>query len=360
MTPNQMKHILRTAVIAALPVTLQTGCAIPAPTPIASPEPNTNITCKSSTLIPLIIPVTAAAMPKSFGECAKLCQDTIQKRFDSSIASLPQTHNPPKLEEINVSECGSRLDTKEIHCTATYTDTQILTVPQLPSGTTPACPAPGRMPAGLHIHEYETSNALGHYFAQMTAMESAAVTAFRYLLRELEAYQAPLELVEATHAAIGEEINHAKLAGMLAKAYDAPIPRIEVEDFQLRSLYEIALENAIEGCVNETFAAACGLWQQEHAEHATFRAVIAHVTEDECNHAALSWAIHDWAMPQLTPAEQTHIRQAQAEAVDKLALNFLREEHPVVCRAVGLPETTNAARLFQQLRTALWEPRIQA
>jgi hypothetical protein len=217
---------------------------------------------------------------------------------------------------------------------------------------------PGRMPAGLHIHDYETSSALGNYFAQMTAMESAAVTAFRYLVRELEAYQAPAELIRLARAAIGEEINHAKLAGMLAKAYAAPIPRIEVEDFQLRSLYEIALENAIEGCVNETFAAACGMWQQERAEHETFRAVIGCVTEEECRHAALSWAIHDWAMPQLTLAEQAYIRQAQTEAVDILAHNFLQEEHPVVRRAVGLPETADAARLFQQLRTDLWNPRI--
>lgn len=63
-------------------------------------------------------------------------------------------------------------------------------------------------------------------------------------------------------------------------------------------------------------------------------------------------------MPQLTLAEQAHIRQAQAEAVDILAHNFLQEEHPVVRRAAGLPETADAARLFQQLRTDLWNPRI--
>jgi hypothetical protein len=63
-------------------------------------------------------------------------------------------------------------------------------------------------------------------------------------------------------------------------------------------------------------------------------------------------------MPQLTLAQQAHIRQAQAEAVDSLAQKFLREETLLVRRAVGLPQQADAAQLFQQLRTQLWNERV--
>lgn len=356
MTSDQLKLILRHAVIAALPVALQAGCTVP-PTP-KQPMPPTDKECwtpsvykpgHSDGIFPIYSPANISTA-LSFEECTVFCQQ--------GISSHVSVMSPPVFKNFTVHHCTilpkqNNSPTQSVKCAADYTE--IISAPTGANG----CPVPGRMPAGLHIHDNEANSALGQYFAQMAAMETAAVTAFRYLVRELEASQAPAELITLARAAIGEEINHAKLAGMLAKAHDASIPRLEVEDFQLRSLFDIALENAIEGCVNETFAAACGLWQQEQAEHEAFRSVIAYVTEDECRHAALSWAIHEWAMPQLTSAEQAHIRQAQTEAVDALAHNFLREEHPAVRRAVGLPEMTDAARLFQNLRTNLWEPRMQ-
>ena len=120
-------------------------------------------------------------------------------------------------------------------------------------------------------------------------------------------------------------------------------------------MYEIALENAVEGCVNETFAAACGLWQSEYAQLDVFRQVIGHITEEEMGHAALSWDIHQWIMPQLSEVEQEQIRAAQAEAVESLVEDFKQESNPVLQQAFGLPTKDDAARLFAQLKRSVWE-----
>jgi hypothetical protein len=147
------------------------------------------------------------------------------------------------------------------------------------------------------------------------------------------------------------------MAGLLSAAYETgvqAVQAVQVDDFVLRPLYDIALDNAVEGCVNETFAAACGLWQGEHAQLDTFRRVIAHISDEETEHAALSWDIHAWVMPLLSAAEQAQIRAAQAAAVEHLVADFRQEGDPLLQQAFGLPTRQQAARLFAQLKTSVW------
>lgn len=47
----------------------------------------------------------------------------------------------------------------------------------------------------------------------------------------------------------------------LAARYGATAPRPRVERAPVRSLEDIAVENAVEGCVRETFGALVGAWQ---------------------------------------------------------------------------------------------------
>jgi hypothetical protein len=216
------------------------------------------------------------------------------------------------------------------------------------------------MPNGLHLKNGSAAtqssvNVLGQYLADMTAMETAAITAFYNLSLELEAYDAPADLIARARQAVLEETRHSEMAALLAASFDAEMPEVTVDDFCLRSLYEIAIENAVEGCVNETFAAACGLWQSEYAQLYVFRKVIGHITEEEMGHAALSWEIHQWIMPQLSEAQQEQIRLAQAEAVDSLVSDFKQESNPVLQQAFGLPTKDDAARLFTQLKNSVWE-----
>ncbi len=362
---NQLNVLLRSAVLAALPLASACTVATPSvPSPSTPPKPSLPAepsappdtekdrcfgppirTQETLSINPLVNKVNADT---SYARCVSLCEQAARAKVNPRRG---RNFNPKRIENFKVSSCSLNPEGNQyrLSCEATFNTKQTV----FKGG--PKCPVPGRMPAGLHAHQAESHTALGHYFAEMTAMESAAVTAFRYLVRELQAYQAPTDLIQAAEAAINEEIQHAKLAGLLAKAHEAEIPTVVVDDFQLRSLFEIALENAVEGCVHETFAAACGLWQQQRAEDELFRTVIAHVTEDECRHAQLSWAIHEWVMPQLSTAEQARIRQAQVEAVEQLGQGFQQASQPEdVQRALGLPNAVESERLMVELRRSVW------
>ncbi|MCB9638848.1 MAG: ferritin-like domain-containing protein [Myxococcales bacterium] len=345
MTSDQLKKILRSAVFASLPAiaALQMGCD-----PCYGPTQRTPTETTISDKLP-----STDAIPLSMDECIRRCRTLI----DQQRAQGNPFGGYGSIEDFTTSVCETKLDDQgngQIDCKANY---DVVVTPLTGAA---GCPVPGRLPTGTQIHAQENTHELGQYFAQMAAMETAAVTAFRYLVRELEAYQAPASLIESAQQAIEEEIQHAHLAGLLAQAYGAETPVLEIEPFRLRPLAEIALENATEGCVNETFAAACGMWQQEHAELDAFRAVVGRIVEEESRHAALSWAIHAWAHPQLTSEEQAHCRQAQKAAVEALEQNFLEEAPPHVRLAVGLPNHDDAAQIFKQLREQLWAPRIEA
>ena len=358
MHKDQLKQILRNAVLLALPVATQVGCVSE---PVIVDPPKSTDPCREPAVRS---PGQATVDEKiylsgsdglSAAECVKLCQQLVKKQYSYEWSTLVG------MENFKANQCTTKFDPKTydttLQCAASFTEVNSAYT-GAPGCYNPPRPVVGRMPAGLQVHPQTAASELGNYFADMAAMETAAITAFRYLVRELTAYQAPANLIQLAQTAVKEETRHAHMAGLLSQACDTAVPVVEVADFQLRSLFEIALENAIEGCVNETFAAACGLWQEQQAEFSVFRQVIGHIAEEEIGHAALSWSIHEWAMPQLTLAQQAHIRQAQAEAVDSVAQKFLREETPLVRRAVGLPQQADAAQLFQQLRTQLWNERV--
>lgn len=362
MSQAPIKLILRNAVIAALPLTLQAGCMTSTPTPPPKPpvenkppvdrcgpiSVNTPIPGQTDSLSELLNS-NKSALP-SKGECVALCESLLVKKYQQPQRAPTAGIKDVDVNSCNTSQAGSQV---KLDCDVTFTRISV-SFPPAPPGCPPR-PVVGRMPAGAHFETQEVTSELGDYFSSMAAMETAAVTAFRYLARELEAYQAPESLIAKARLAVSEEIDHAEMAGLLSQAYEAAVPHVEVDDFQLRSLFEVALENAVEGCVNETFAAACGLWQHQHAELAAFKAVMARVAEEESGHAELSWEIHSWIMPQLTEAQQQHINAAQAEAIESLYATFRAEESPHVRRAVGLPESADAMRLLGELRGNLWQ-----
>ncbi|MGB1311178.1 MAG: hypothetical protein ACPG47_08190 [Leucothrix sp.] len=365
MNQTQFNHLLRNAVIAALPLAGATSCVATE----TKPEKATEIkevakvadpcrsgkTSKKSAKQNYSAQIALQKTPLSAKQCLALCKTTFEEQRIGNTSDLV------KLESFAASHCktvnrsfsssvfGGQNPTPStlLSCDIEYT--------ALHSPYTCARPVPGRLPNGLHLTDTQSSpNVLGQYLADMTAMETAAITAFYYLSRELEAYNAPAELITRARKAMLEETRHSEMAALLAASFDAEMPEVSVDDFCLRSLYEIALENAVEGCVNETFAAACGLWQSEHAQLGVFRQVIGHITEEEMGHASLSWDIHQWIMPQLSEAEQEQVRIAQAEAVESLVDEFKQESNPVVQQAFGLPSKDDAARLFTQLKESVW------
>ena len=116
-------------------------------------------------------------------------------------------------------------------------------------------------------HESQTSrNRLGDFLARCAHQEAASVFSFSRLARELEAHGAPRQLVARARAARADESRHAAIVGALARERGGELSPVRIESLHVRSLEEMALENAVEGCVLETYGAAIGAHQAECAE----------------------------------------------------------------------------------------------
>ncbi|NBD09651.1 hypothetical protein [Corallococcus silvisoli] len=196
--------------------------------------------------------------------------------------------------------------------------------------------------------------ALGALFARMAHLEAASVPAFERLADELAAHGAPERLVRAARRSAKEEVRHARAMEALALRHGAPIPELKVAPFQARSLEALALENAVEGCVRETFGALLAGWQARSAEDAQVRESLAAIAPDEQRHAELSWAIDAWALEQLSPEARERVEEARREAWRELERDAAASLVPdAVARASGLPSARMAQRLVRELAFSL-------
>lgn len=222
------------------------------------------------------------------------------------------------------------------------------------------CEAPfacdGRRPEGLCSDGAVATGtpALGALFAKMAHLEAASVPAFERLADELAAHGAPAHLVRAARRSAREEVRHAEAMESLARRHGAPMPELKVAPFQARSLEALAIENAVEGCVRETFGALLAGWQARSAEDATVRESLGTIAPDELRHAELSWAIDAWALEQLSSEARERVESARREAWRQLeqdaAASHLTDE---VTRLSGLPSAEVAQRLVRELASEL-------
>lgn len=217
------------------------------------------------------------------------------------------------------------------------------------------CAVAGRRPAGLDTEQIVSAQPLspmaevGAFFAELSYLEHAAVTAFAYLVEELKAYRAPDTLIDIATAAIQEEREHVELMGALARRYGAT-PKVSTSaPFALRPLADIAIENAREGCVRESFGSLLGYWQAMTSEDPAVRATMERIAHEESNHGALSWAIDEWIRPQLRAEEIDAYQQAHAEAIEGIRSEIKDDPSEAMQRLAGFPTAAQAQHMFQQL-----------
>ncbi len=183
----------------------------------------------------------------------------------------------------------------------------------------------GRRPRGLAaVPAIRAPTALGAYFARMAHDEAASVHAFRRLRDELVRHGAPSGLVLAATRAAGDEARHARLMTRRARAHGATVPRARVRRGRPRSLEAMARENAVEGCVHETFGALLLRWQAAHALGASTRRMFARIAEDETRHAALAWTVARWAEGRLDGDGRARVCAARTRALRGLGLGAQR------------------------------------
>jgi rubrerythrin len=215
------------------------------------------------------------------------------------------------------------------------------------------CPVPGRRPDGLRDARPDASDAVGHWLARAAHMEAASVFAFESLARELTELGAPAALVDAARRSADDERRHARMMGRLAERAGAAVPAVEVEAPRARTAFAIARENAVEGCVHETWAAMEALAQSERAARPGVAATMGAIADDEMRHASLAWQVAAWLEPRLSEAERAAVREAREGARAALEARVARGYDRGLGEALGLPPPALAARLVASLHAAL-------
>jgi len=212
----------------------------------------------------------------------------------------------------------------------------------------------GRRPPGYRPLPAKRGTATGRYFASMARLEAASVDAFANLRAELAAHGAPPALLQAAANAEADEVVHARMVGSLARRRGSTFARPRPHARRVRSLEAIAIENAVEGCVRETFGALTATHQANAASDPAVRKAMTRIAIDETRHAALAWAVARWMDGKLDDAGRAHVATATRDAVRELA-SEVREELPMAVRVeAGLPAATHALHMIDELRRELW------
>jgi len=211
----------------------------------------------------------------------------------------------------------------------------------------------GRRPTGYRNHRGE-GDACGAYLAEQAELEAASIRAFGDLHDDLVALGAPASLRRATIAAASDELDHAATCDRLARRYGVePAFEPAIGDPARRTRLELAIDNAVEGCVRETYGAVVAGYQARAAHDPEVRRAMARIAKDETKHAALSWRLHQWLLPQLSAAERAEVTAAMSAARADLRA-AIKAEMPEVHHLVGLPSVEAAHAMLADLDAQVW------
>jgi hypothetical protein len=210
----------------------------------------------------------------------------------------------------------------------------------------------GRRPEGLR-EERPDLRGPAAFFAEMARLEAASVTSFAILARELSRLGAPRALVNAARRARRDEMRHARATRALARRHGGTPTAPRIDARPLRDLEAVAMENAVEGCVHETWGALAAHHQAATSTDPVVRAVMMRIARDETMHAALSWRVARWAESRLDAAARRRVQIARDDAVRALVRGAAST--PVKLRAVaGLPSAEEARAMLERLDRVLW------
>jgi hypothetical protein len=214
--------------------------------------------------------------------------------------------------------------------------------------------AGGRCPEGLAAPMSPGArDPLGAWLAANAHLEAASIDAFEILTAELGAHRAPPALIRAARAAGADEYRHAEIVGRLAAQRGAVPPAAQVNRGPIRDLESVARENAVEGCVRETYAVVLALRQGCAATDPAIRSAMAGIARDEARHAALAWAVDAWSRALLTPAARRRVSEARHEAFERLITAPLANLSCEDRELAGLPDEDAAAQMARELGEAL-------
>jgi hypothetical protein len=231
-----------------------------------------------------------------------------------------------------------------------------LQVPDAGAVTTVQCTScvAGRRPAGWARGGHARGRTcVAAWLAEIAELEAAAVDAFDVMRTELAAHGAPRRLRVEAGRARRDEVRHASVMARLARRHGGRPRREATPRLATRPLEAIALENATEGCVRETWGALFAAFQAERASDPALRRAFARIAGDEARHAALSWRLHRWALGRLGREARARVEAAREGAIAKLRAEIAVEPPPALAQLAGVPRAHEAARLFDAMIAAV-------
>ena len=114
-----------------------------------------------------------------------------------------------------------------------------------------------------------------------------------------------------------------------------------------RSLLAIALHNAVEGLVRETYGAAVARFAHLRGPDPHLSRALASIARDECAHAALSFRVAEWIVPRLDREGRARHDDAIRGAIAELRREIAGDATPPeLRRALGLPSRGEAETLL--------------
>ena len=246
-------------------------------------------------------------------------------------------------------ESCERADPEGRTVTCRYVDTQCPDILPLPRTI---C---GRRTHGVGPAAALGDDAIGHALAQMAALEAASIPAFARLSRELAAHHAPPSLIRSAERARRDEVRHAATMLGLARARGGSVGRVARRSVRgVRPLAALAIENAVEGCVRETWGAAVARFQAEGAADPALRRAMAVIARDEARHAALAWRVQRWAMSKLDELAQGECARALRDEAASLRRELDGCFDDATAPALGVPTGAAARALATAIEGALW------
>ena len=205
---------------------------------------------------------------------------------------------------------------------------------------------PAALPSGC--------DSVGRWAATAAHAEAASVGSFLALRDELSAYDAPAELVARALDAARDEVVHARMMTRIATRLGATPRRPRFGAIEIRDLEAFAIENAVEGCVRETWSALQATHQAAAASDPEIRAVMRRIAEDETRHAELAHDIDAWLRTRLGAAAVARLDQARQDAVAELMQALERCDDPDLRDRAGFASPERAHQLAAALRATLW------
>ncbi|MDX2018764.1 MAG: ferritin-like domain-containing protein [Deltaproteobacteria bacterium] len=214
----------------------------------------------------------------------------------------------------------------------------------------------GRIPDGCDTQNAPQARwgSLAEFWSECAGLEAASIPAFHMLAEDLRRLNAPHGLIAEALSSAEDETRHAAVVFELAARAGGTSQDVRVPRRAPKSLFDMAHENAVEGCVRETFGAFVAAYQAQAASDPRAKAVFARIAEDELKHAALSHAIATWAGPQLSDGERALIDRDRSQLIAQLRRATATQHAPEVYEAAGYPSGSVALRMLDVLETNVW------